>query len=227
MVFGFNMGGTRPPAGQPVQPTTRSVPPTEMQQSSGFTEVLKQPEVQAALIQFGINMLNPTYDGFGGQLGRSIGAAGAAAGRASGQKQERAESERRRRIEEAELGLRERQVSAGERRENRLSQGRGLTSLFSKPKPFSEWVTQLAQKQQEDSFNEIRAEDLLANSEWVNQQRQIWEQLNQGSLGGGGGQTGGGVAPGPARITSQEQFDALPSGAMFVNPADGKVMRKK
>lgn len=32
---------------------------------------------------------------------------------------------------------------------------------------------------------------------------------------------------GPSKITSQAEFDALPSGAMFINPADGKVLRKK
>lgn len=31
----------------------------------------------------------------------------------------------------------------------------------------------------------------------------------------------------PARVTSQAEFDALPSGALFINPADGKVLRKK
>lgn len=31
---------------------------------------------------------------------------------------------------------------------------------------------------------------------------------------------------GPARPTSQAEFDALPSGAMFINPKDGKLMRK-
>jgi hypothetical protein len=30
----------------------------------------------------------------------------------------------------------------------------------------------------------------------------------------------------PAKVTSQAEFDALPSGALFVNPKDGKIMRK-
>lgn len=224
-IFGFGPPAQTPVPGQPVaQPAIRAAPPTEMQQSSNFTEVLKAPEVQAALIQFGINMLNPTYGGFGSNIGRSLGAAGAAAGRAAGQKAEREAAARQAQMKEREFGLAERRTVATEKRENRLSRGGGLTSMFSKPKPFSEWVTSLAQKQQEDSFNEIKAEDLLANPNWVNQQRQVWESLQQG----GGGSTGGGVVPGgPARITSREEFDALPSGALFVNPADGTVKRKK
>lgn len=31
----------------------------------------------------------------------------------------------------------------------------------------------------------------------------------------------------PAKPTTQAQFDALPKGALFINPADGRVMRKK
>lgn len=37
----------------------------------------------------------------------------------------------------------------------------------------------------------------------------------------------GGGQDSPARPTTQQEFDALPSGALFVNPADGRVMRKK
>lgn len=201
MVFGFN---TRPPAGQPQMPPVRSAPPTEMQQSSGFTEVLKQPEVQAALIQFGINMLNPTYDGFGGQLGRSIGAAGAAAGRAVGQRAEREEEARRRDLQEREYGLAERRTRVGEKQEERLNRfgsapGRGLQSMFTKPKPFSAWITDMAQKRQADSFNEILAEDLLADPAWVAQQRQIFNSLHSEGGGGTAAQMGAEEAKAAAR----------------------------
>lgn len=35
------------------------------------------------------------------------------------------------------------------------------------------------------------------------------------------------AAKGATKITSQEDFDKLPSGALFINPADGKPLRKK
>ena len=38
--------------------------------------------------------------------------------------------------------------------------------------------------------------------------------------------SGGSGASGPARPTSQADFDALPAGALFINPKDGKLMRK-
>jgi hypothetical protein len=221
MVFNF---GLRPPAGQPVTPAVRSTPPTEMQQSSGFTEVLKQPEVQAALIQFGINMLQPTYSGFGGQLGRSIGAAGAAAGRAAGQRGQAAEEARKREIENLKLGFEERRVSASEKRANRTG---GLTSMFSKPKSFPEFLQRQAELETSNQFD-VSANELMNDEGWRQQQYQLWLETNrQGAAGLEGTGQSGGVTPSAARITSQEQFDALPSGALFINPATGTVMRKK
>lgn len=45
---------------------------------------------------------------------------------------------------------------------------------------------------------------------------------------GGQAQSGAGVSPNnPASPQSQEDFDALPSGAWFVNPADGRLMQKR
>lgn len=35
------------------------------------------------------------------------------------------------------------------------------------------------------------------------------------------------LAVAPAKPASREAFDALPKGAMFINPKDGKLMRKK
>lgn len=46
---------------------------------------------------------------------------------------------------------------------------------------------------------------------------------SQAPAAGGGGQS----QQAPARPTSREAFDQLPSGAWFVNPADGRVMQKK
>lgn len=53
-------------------------------------------------------------------------------------------------------------------------------------------------------------------------------------LGIGGGQGSGQIIGGDgsapdraARPRSRAEFDALPSGAYFVNPADGRVLRKK
>lgn len=43
---------------------------------------------------------------------------------------------------------------------------------------------------------------------------------------GAAGPKAGSAASAPARVSSQQQFDALPVGAWFVNPADGRVMRK-
>lgn len=193
---------TRPPAGQPAQPATRSVPPTEMQQSSGFTEVLKQPEVQAALIQFGINMMQPSYSGFGGQLGQSIGQAGAAAGRAAGQKQEAAEKDRLRRIQEAELGLTERTVAAREQRESRLSRGGGLTSMFSRPKPFSEWLPKQAEIATGGGLNGD-PQALMVDPEWRAEQLQLWRELNSVGVEGGGGGGMGSGKPSEAAIKAE------------------------
>jgi len=38
--------------------------------------------------------------------------------------------------------------------------------------------------------------------------------------------SGGGPTPAPVRVSSQADFDALPSGALFINPKDGKILRK-
>lgn len=50
-----------------------------------------------------------------------------------------------------------------------------------------------------------------------------------GAAGGSGPSTaprGGGSDDEPARIQTQADFDALPSGALYVNPADGETYRK-
>lgn len=38
---------------------------------------------------------------------------------------------------------------------------------------------------------------------------------------------GQGTRSDPARPTSKEQFNSLPSGAFFINPSDGKLRQKK
>ena len=52
-----------------------------------------------------------------------------------------------------------------------------------------------------------------------------------GPAGGGGAPTpgpqGGASQDAPAKPSTQEDFDALPSGAYFVNPSDGRVLQKK
>lgn len=73
---------------------------------------------------------------------------------------------------------------------------------------------------------------------WENYQRQSQGQGGLAALFGGapqmapsGGATGpapaaGGSQQSPARPASQADFDRLPAGAWFINPADGQVMQK-
>lgn len=66
----------------PTTQTTQAANPVA-EEASRIEQVLAQPEIQAALLQFGVNMLQPLgfADSFGGRLGRSLGAAGEAVGR--------------------------------------------------------------------------------------------------------------------------------------------------
>ena len=208
--FGPQAATPTVPTQAPAAPVVRPAAPTEMQQSSGFTEILKAPEVQAALIQFGINMLQPTYGGFGAQIGRSLGAAGAAAGRAAGQKQEReareAAARREFEVEERNYGLAKRRTEATEKRAG----GRGLSSLFSKAKPFPEWVTGMAKDEQESSFGEVKATDLLNDEAWLAQQRQVYERIH--------GNAGGEAAAAPASKPSQAAVMAEARRRLVTNP---------
>lgn len=102
-----------------IPPRTQAEREERIAENSGF---LQQPEVQAALLQFAVNIMQPVGgDGgmadFAGAIGRSIGGAAAAAGRV-GENQlledqlarENALEERRLQISEGELGLKEAQL---------------------------------------------------------------------------------------------------------------------
>lgn len=175
-------GMGQPPA---EQPQARNAPQPQPQ-SGGFTDALKQPEVQAALLQFGINMMQPTYSGFGGQLGQSLGQAGAAAGRASAQKAEREAAASRAEMEERKFGLASRRTKAVEDREKRLSgSGRGLSSLFTKPKSFQQFAFDLAKAEAEnvmsESYGERSVADIMADPTFQQRALQAWQTYSAGS----------------------------------------------
>lgn len=95
--------------GQMVQPAQQSAPQQNQNLVKEWDRFLAQPEMRAALIQFGSNILQPVAPGdtAAGLFGRSIASGATAAGRVQQQEQQREQ-------QQAELGLREREVAARE-----------------------------------------------------------------------------------------------------------------
>ncbi len=116
-------------APSPVQPNPNASPEEKTQLEVGWREYLARPEIKAALLQFGINMLQPVPLGGTplGQIGSSLGAAAGAATRIG--EFDRAEAERKRKagIEERETESKELTaeaaiITAGANRVKALSQ---------------------------------------------------------------------------------------------------------
>ena len=101
------------PASQPVQPPGTGVAP-QVDEVSRIEQVLAQPAIQAALLQFGTQMLQPPGfgDTFGGRLGRALGEAGAAAGRVQANQQQQQAEQARQDIARREVGARETTAAA-------------------------------------------------------------------------------------------------------------------
>jgi hypothetical protein len=175
MAFGFPPPGTQqlPAAPAPVAPAV---------QGGNFTEALKQPEVQAALIQFGLNMLTPSRQGFFGQAARSLGSAGQAAKRVT-EKREKSELERRLREQQ------ERELNQGDRRldiAEKGLKGKGLQSFFTKPKNFQDFLHDYV-KLKASTLDMIDADPTaLMNDPKIQQEAyQAWQKTLQMGEGGG------------------------------------------
>lgn len=104
------MSPAAPPASSPKTPEASG------QLESKWKTFLKNPAVQSALLQFSVNMMQPRVPGQTalGQIGTSIGAAGAAAGRNIEAEQKRQQQALENTNKEKDLELRERQVKTGE-----------------------------------------------------------------------------------------------------------------
>ena len=102
-----SIGNTAQP--QATKPTPPTTPQAHQQLTSQWLQFLSKPEVQAGLIQFGINALQPVPSGGTalGQIGRAIGAGGEAAGRVRNARKSEAENAR-------QAGLAERKAKVAE-----------------------------------------------------------------------------------------------------------------
>lgn len=109
------------------QPQVTSAPaqkqqPQVAQRERGWLDFLSKPEVSAALIQFGANMLQPNAGGFVGALGPAFGGAAGAAGRvvenrrrAAQEAGEQEQAARRTRIAERQVATEESRAASAEK----------------------------------------------------------------------------------------------------------------
>ena len=239
--FGFPSQPVAPTAGavRPAAPSEQHAP-----QNNQFAKLMQSPEVKAALLQFGISMLNPRSGNTLAEIGRSLGQGAAAAGRVPMIQQQREqeslkaqrEAEKhefeRRRVETTEAGERRRSKMAGTK-----GGSKGLTSMFSKTPSLTAFMRDASKAAAEhdsqwgDVDNPKTFLDFENDPEW----RAKVEQSYRASINGSSADTGaassapapsGPAAGGIPSPKSMEEYNALPSGTVFINPADGRKMRK-
>lgn len=201
--------------------------PTQVAQPAsavGFRDWLNSPNGKAALMQIGVNLLQPIGVGqtFGGHIGQAIAAGGEASARQTqaqaGAQQQALENRQKTR----ELDIKQQRANTAKKTGLSLSQM--LSRQDSQARALRSFLVGQAKAAAEaDPTLEALPTQYLSDPEWIAQQTKIFNALTPAD--GAASTTpapkaGTGETPQlpPDAAAAAQMYDALPSGAVFIDP---------